>query len=81
MKAYVRTWRFGQDTVMQYHGKEVSYDSAAHVLFIKFPVLDSGRGDITAVTIVAGDEWSSELCGPDCTHHPDEKNGETNIIE
>ena len=72
MKVFVRTWRFGQDTTVAMHGKGVEYDSAAHLLIVRRPVLDSGLGDAIGYTITAGDEWTTELCGADCSDHPGE---------
>ena len=70
MKVFLRTWRFGQDTVMQFHGRQVRYDIPGHLLIIKEPVLDNLLGDVTAVTITNGDEWTSELCPATCEQHP-----------
>ena len=70
MKVYLRTWRFGQDTVMEFHGAQVHYDIPGHLLIVREPVLDSRLGDVTAVTITNGDEWTSERCPATCEHHP-----------
>jgi hypothetical protein len=71
VKAFVRTWRFNQDTVVGFHGAWVSYDTAAHILIIGRPVLENRIGDVTAFTITAGDEFTVETC-VDCKDHPRE---------
>ena len=74
MKALIRTWRFGQDAVVQLHGDRVAYDSGAHILYMHHPLIpDFGApGVLTGYTITAGDEWTVLPCDAECVHHSTE---------
>lgn len=74
MIVYLRTWRFGIDTVLEFHGAHVHYDDANAILSIDRPVLKGREGVQTVVTVVSGDEFTVERCGFEqpCVHHSED---------
>lgn len=66
MKAYLKTWRYNIEATNVYHGHDMYVDTTHDYLLVHGPVLDSGRGNSTIVTIVAGDELTIEHCEQGC---------------
>lgn len=66
MIAYLKTWRYGQEATNVYHGLSIMVDITNHYLIVNRPVIDSGRGHETIVTVVGGDEITVEDCAEGC---------------
>lgn len=71
MKVFLRTWRYGVEATLAYHGDSAIHDAVNSVLEIRRPVLDYGIGIATSVTITSGDEFTVVYCDG-CPEHPEE---------
>lgn len=84
MKVYLRTWRYTVEANQGYHGNAVKIDADNMMFHVIKPVImgSEGRpdiiGEITSVTITAGDELTVIQCDG-CEHHPDEPSQEKGI--
>lgn len=90
MKVFLRTWRYGlaEALAQGYHGQNVKVDSQNMMLHVVRPVLATGSeeegtpdtiGELTTVTITAGDEFTVVQC-ENCGHHPDEPTAEKAVV-
>jgi hypothetical protein len=75
---HLRTWRFGSDTVLVYHGSDWAYDALNAILTIHDPVLEEGVGVATVVSVLNTDEFTVQECRvvynplapTECDHKP-----------
>jgi hypothetical protein len=79
LKVYLRTIRYGIETAFSYHGSGVEYQASNSVLLVHGPVMESGQGMLTVVTITAGDEFTVEHCSSDCADHSNDKENKMDL--
>lgn len=74
MRIELHTWRYGQETTLQYHGKTWRYDAHNMVLEIIEPVIEKGAGAhviarATVVTSLTGEQFTVFPCSRACELH------------